>query len=262
MDYQEVLDELFRWRDRLHWTRQGIDVIRAIEERIENESGKAKLEPLYFMLAQEHEAQGNYAAAEAIRLQDPINEVYLWYEDVERTSVGIEAIHVLQERIDSEPDAAKCRELKFILAQEHKHEEDYAVCEAIYLQLFETKPDDPVPLIKLAEQKLYFEEQPEAAMRIIDRAIEVAYGSGNFRRNALGVKARIALAMEDFEIVEGVLTRIMQLGFEYGNIDVGFRRDFFDRLPPGSIDPEVARQYDEHYREADPIHRRALGFGS
>jgi tetratricopeptide (TPR) repeat protein len=261
MDYQEVLDELFRWRDRLHWTGQGIDVIRAIEERIENESGKANLEPLYFMLAQEHEAQGNHAAAEAIRLQDPVNEVYLWYEDVERTSVGIEAIHLLQKRIDSEPDAAKRRELKFMLAQEHKHEEDYAACEAIYLQLFETKPDDPIPLIKLAERKLYFERQPEAAMRIIDRAIEVAYGSGNFRRNALGVKARIALAMEDFEIVEGVLIRIMQLGFEYGNIDVGFRRDFFDRLPPGSIDPEVARQYDEHYREADPIHKRALGFG-
>jgi tetratricopeptide (TPR) repeat protein len=262
MDYQEVLDELFRWRDRLHWTRQGIDVIRAIEERIENESGKGKLEPLYFMLAQEHEAQGNYAAAEAILLKDPINEVYLWYEDVERTSVGIEAIHVLQERIDSEPDAAKRRELKFILAQEHYQEEDYAACEAIFLQLFETKPDDPMPLIKLAEQKLYFEKQPEAAMCIIDRAIEAAYGSGNFRRNALGVKARIALAMEDFEIVEGVLIRIMQLGFEYGNTDVGFRRDFFDRLPPGSIDPEVARQYDEHYREADLIHRRAFGLDS
>jgi hypothetical protein len=157
-----VLDELLRWRDRLHWARQGIDVIRAMEERIENASGNAILQPLYFMLAQEHEAQGNYAAAEAIRLQDPVNEIYRWHEDVERTSVGVEAIHVLQERIDSEPDAARRRGLKFILAQE-------------YYQV---------------------------------------------------------------------------------------RRDFLDRLPPGSIDPEVARQYDEHYREADPIHRRALGFGS
>jgi hypothetical protein len=258
--HEEVLDELFRWRDGLYRTRYGIDVIRAIEERINVESVKAKLEPLYFMLAQEHEALGNYAAAEAIHLRDPINEVYRWYEDVERTSVGIEAIRVLKERIDGEPDAAKRRELKVILAQEYRHEEDYAACEAIYLQLFEEKLDDPVPLIKLAEQKLYFEREPEAAMRTIDRAIEVAYGSGNFRRNALGVKARIALAMEDFKAVEGVLTRIMQLGFEYGNIDVGFMRDFFDRLPPGSIDPEVARQYDEHYREADPIHKRALGF--
>ena len=262
MDYQEVLDELYRWRDGLHRTRQGIDVIRAMEERIRGESGKAKLEPLYSMLAQEHEAQGNYAAAEAIHLQDPTNEVYRWYEDVERTSVGIEAIHILRERIDSEPDALKRRELKLILAQEYKQEENYAACETIYLQLFETKPDDPVPLIKLAEQKLYFERQPEAAMRIIDRAIEAAYGSGNLRRNALGVKARIALAMGDFEIVEGVLIQIMQLGFEYGNIDVGFRRDFFDRLPPGSIDPEVARQYDEHCREAEPLHERRLGLRS
>jgi hypothetical protein len=136
MDYEEVLDELLRWRDRLHWTRRGIDVIRAMEERIEVESGTAILRALYFRLAQEHEAQGNYAAAEAIHLQDPTNEVYRWYEEVERTSVGIEAIHILKERIDSEPDALKRRELKLILAQEYKQEENYAACESIYLQLF------------------------------------------------------------------------------------------------------------------------------
>ena len=259
MKCQEVNDELYRWRDGLYRTRQGIDVIRAIEERIQDESGTAKLEPLYFMLAQEHEAQGNYAAAEAIHQRYPLNEVYQWCEDLERTSVGLELIHALEERIDSELDGAKRRELKFILAQEYKHEDDYAASEAIYLQLFETKPDDPIPLIKLAEQKLYFERQPEAAMSIIDRAIEVAYSSGNFRRNALGVKARIALWMEDFEIVQRVLTQIMQLGFEYGNIDVGFRRDFFDRLPPGSINSEVAHQFDEHCRQAEPNSSAALG---
>jgi len=47
-----------------------------------------------------------------------------------------------------------------------------------------------------------------------------------------------------------MLTRIMQLGFERGNIDTGIMRDFFDRLPPGSIDPEVARQYEEHFRDS------------
>jgi hypothetical protein len=259
MDYQEVTDELLRWRDGLYRTLKGIDVIRAIEARIEVESGRVIRETLYFILAQEHEAQGNDVAAEAIYLRNPINEVYQWYEDVERTSVGLDVIHAIEERIDSEPDAAKRRELKFILAREFNQEEDYAACEVIYLGLFETKPEDPIPLIKLAEQKLYFEKQREAAMRIIDRAIEAAYDSGNCRRNALGVKARIALAMEDFKIVEGVLIRIMQLGFEYGNVDVGFWRDFFDRLPPGSIDPEVARQYDEHWREGEPVHERVLG---
>lgn len=32
------------------------------------------------------------------------------------------------------------------------------------------------------------------------------------------------------------------------NADLGIERDFFDALPPGSIDPEVARQYDDYCR--------------
>jgi tetratricopeptide (TPR) repeat protein len=219
------------------------------------------VKPLYLMLAEEHETQGNHAAAEAIYRaihnpdEDPIAEVYRWYAELEQTSVGIDVIHAVEERIDSEPDAAKRRELKFILAQEYGHAQDYAASEAIYLALVEAEPDDPTPLIKLAEQKFYFERQLEAAMRIIDRAIAVACGSGKLRRNALSVKARIALAMREFQVVEGVLKRIMQLGLEYGYTDTGGMRDFFDRLPPGSIDPEVARQYDEHCRMLAEVHR-------
>jgi tetratricopeptide (TPR) repeat protein len=212
-------------------------------------------------LAEEHEAQGNHAAAEAIYRainrtdDDPIAEVYRWYEELERTSVGTDVIHAVEERIESEPDAAKQRELKFILALEYTQEQDYAASEAIYLELFQAKPDDPLPLIKLAEQKLYFERQLEGAMRLIDQAIAVAYGSGKFRRNALSVKARIALATNEFQVVEGMLKQIMQLGIEYGYTDTGSMRDFFDRLPPGSIDPEVARQYDEHCRTLAQMHR-------
>jgi len=98
MDYQEVLDEIYRWRDGLCRTRQGIDVIHAMEERIKNEPDEAKLKPLYFILAQEHEAQGNHAAAEAIYRQDPIDEVYRWHENVERKRVGIDVIRAVEER--------------------------------------------------------------------------------------------------------------------------------------------------------------------
>jgi hypothetical protein len=163
----------------------------------------------------------------------------------------MDTIGALKERIDSEAVPIKRRELKFILAQEHREEENYAAAEAIYLHLFEDEPDDPTSLIKLAEQKLYFERQPASAMWIIDRAIESAYRSGNFRRNAVSVKARVALVMKDYKVVADALRQIMRLGFEYGNLDTGVMRDFFDRLPPGSIDPELARQYDEHCRASD-----------
>jgi hypothetical protein len=48
-------------------------------------------------------------------------------------------------------------------------------------------------------------------MPVIDRAIEEAYRSANYRRLALGVKARIALAQEKFSVVEEVLRRLLQL---------------------------------------------------
>jgi hypothetical protein len=249
MEYhEEMLKELYQWRDDLHRTCQGSAVVRAMERRIQDETDERRLKPLYFLLAQEHEAQGNYAAAEVSYHQDPIDEVHRWCEQLEKTSVGVDLIRAIEERMDGETHPAKQRELKFILAQEHLREDDCAASEVVYLQLFAAVPDDPMPLIKLAEQKLYFERQPAAAMRIIDRAIEVAYEYGSFRRNALSVKARIALATKDCSTIESVLSRIIELGFEQGNIDTGIMRDFFDRLPPGSIDPELARQYDEHCR--------------
>jgi len=46
--------------------------------------------------------------------------------------------------------------------------------------------------------------------------------------------------------VEGVLKEIMQLKNDPEVRDIGRERDFFDRLPPDSIDPDVARQYNEY----------------
>src|SRR5262245_57719958 len=105
-----------------------------------------------------------------------------------------------------------------------------------------------MPLISLAGQKLYFENRPELAMSIIDRAIPVAYRSGVFRRHALATKARIALQLKRYDVVESVLKDILQLTFNRRNFDIGRERDILDRLPPGSIDPEVARQYDKFCR--------------
>ena len=250
MDHKRIIEEIYEWRTALYRAHRGIDIIRAMEERIKNEPDEAKLKPLNFVLAEEYETQGDHAAADAIRRQDPIDEVYLWVEDVERTNGGPELIEAIKERIRTEPDLAKRRELNFVLAREHRREQDYAAAEAIYIQLFEPEPGDPEPLIQLAEQKLYYEDEPAEAMRVIDRAIDAGFRSGRFRRNALSVKARIAMASKDYQAVQCILTQIMQLGFERGNIDTGIARDFFDRLPAGSIDPEVARQYDEFCRDS------------
>jgi hypothetical protein len=133
-----------------------------------------------------------------------------------------------------------------MLAGEYSFNQDYPAAEAIQRRLADKHPDDPLPLINLVTYKLYFQEQPEEALQLINRALELAYRSGEFRRQALGDKARIALKLERYDIVESALRKIMQLKVDPEVPDIGRECDFFDRIPPGSIDAEVARQYDEY----------------
>jgi tetratricopeptide (TPR) repeat protein len=241
-----------RWRDVLRTSCTGAGVIRAIEARMEAESDPEKKQVLKFVLAQEHETQGNKAAAEAIYREDPRHEIGRWSDNLRRTRGHRAVIKAIEERIRKNPDAPEVRDLYWILAGEHRFCGDYGASEAILLRMFDDDPNDPLPLVSLAGQKLYWEEQPEAAMPVIDRAIEVAYRSGDFRRHALATKARIALALKQYGVVEDVMRKILQLTISPDCVDIGRERDILTRLPPGSIDPEVAHQYDEYCR-AVPI---------
>jgi hypothetical protein len=248
MGYPESFNELEAWRSELRRSLAGAELIRAIEERIARETDPERRHILEHLLLQEHVAQGNSAAVEAIRARDPMREIHRWRDEWRESHRELDIVPALEERIRTEQHAGRLRALRALLAQEHRDRGDYIAAEAVYLADAETGHDRWRPLISLANQKLYDEDRPEEAMPIIDRAVAVAMGAGLFRREALGVKARIAAELEDYAAVENVLRQIMTLAFTRGNADVGAERDFLDRLPPGSIDPEVARAYDEYCR--------------
>ena len=179
------------------------------------------------------------------------NEVWDWYRNLPqegRHTSGV--IAAVEQRIKTETDQENLRTLQFILASEYGSHGRHVDAESVYLQLHHQMPHEPMPLILLAEQKLYYQEKPSDAMETIERAIPIAMQSGHFRRHALGVKARIALALFAYDVVEDVLKQLMQLKFTRGNADCAIERDFLDRLPPGAINEEVARAYDEHSASA------------
>ncbi len=249
MGYPESFNEIDRWCQELRRTHVGEDMVRALEERIEAESDPHRLEILNWFLAGEYEAQGDEAAAEAVRRRDPTEDIYRWHQEWLESPPDMDIIPFIEDRIRRELHPSRLRVLRYLLADAHRERGNYAAAEAALLSNFDADPENPQPLVFLARQKLYHEEQPEAAMPVIDRAVEVALRFGMFRRDALGVKARIALALDRHDVVEDVLRRIMALTFTRGNPDVGAERGFFDRLPPGSIDAEVARAYDEYCRK-------------
>jgi tetratricopeptide (TPR) repeat protein len=248
MGWHNLINEVIDWHDGVRGTLSGTAMIQAIEEKRDNEPDEIKHWCLNSLLAEEHEAQGNHAKAQEIYRRDPHYQIDHWHHELVLANRGRKITPMIQKRMEEKSEFWRLRHLRKLLAMEHTSEGNFAAAEAIRRQEFDEDPDDPTPLIHLAEQKLYYEDQADVAMTIIDSALEAAYRSGLHRRHALGVKARIALHLERHDIVENVLRDILQLKFTRKNFDVGRERDILDRLPPGSIDGEVARQYDEFCR--------------
>jgi hypothetical protein len=248
MGYPESYNELEQWRDELRRSRSGAEIIRAIEGRIAGEGDPERGDILNRLLLQEHLAQGNSAAAEEIRARDPSRQIYRWHEGLRESDNEIEIIAAIKERIRTESHPVSLHALRLLLAREHRERGDYIAAEAIYLADAEAGCDPWRSLICLASQKLFEEELPIEAVPIIDRAVAAAMAAGVFRREALGMKARIAVALRDYAVVENVLRQIMALTLTRGHADIGVERDFFDCLPLNSINPEIARAYDEYCR--------------
>jgi tetratricopeptide (TPR) repeat protein len=188
MAYPESFNEIDRWCQELRRTHVGEDIVRALEERIEAESDPDRLHILNWFLAGEYEAQGNEAAAESVRRRDPVEEIYLWHQEWQQSQPDMDIIPAIEDRIRRESHPSRLHVLRYLLADAHRDRGNYAASEAAFLADFDADPEKPQPLIFLASQKLYDEEQPEAAMPVIDRAVDVALRFGMFRRNALGSK--------------------------------------------------------------------------
>jgi hypothetical protein len=248
MTYPASFNEIEEWRNTLRRTVSPAQLIHAIENRIQHESDAQRLRILNFFLANEHSRQGNEAAADAIYDNDPILETHRWCEEWRRENGNANFIPVLEQKLCSETHPMKIRALRSFLADEYGSRGDYASASAVRLDAIKDDPSEPMPLISLASQKFYDEDQPDEAMRIIDQAVDVALRSGTYRRLALGHRARIALHQREYRIVEEVLKQLVGLKFTRGNADIGVERDFFDALPPDSIDAAVAQQYDDYCR--------------
>jgi hypothetical protein len=106
-------------------------------------------------------------------------------------------------------------------------------------------PDDVRPAISKATKYLYDLAKPTEALRCIDVALERAYRTLFFRREALGVKARILLQLGRGDQLSDVLEEIMSLQIKKDIPDVGRERDFVDRAPPGLIRKDVLDRYNQ-----------------
>jgi hypothetical protein len=119
------------------------------------------------------------------------------------------------------------------------------ICEAdqIIDEMIARLPDDVRFPIGKASLYLYDIKDPKGALDAINSALVRAHRTGFFRREALGVKARILLELELGEQLSQTLEEIMSLEMKPGIPDIKRERDFVDRAPSEMIAEDVLARY-------------------
>jgi hypothetical protein len=176
------------------------------------------------------------------RQWDRIMELSRWADNLLLTLPLAEAISTLEERrcsADREDRYTLTLELKHFLLQAGRQRE----AERIIDEMITSLPDDVRFPISKASLYLYDKKEPEKALEAIDFALARAHPTRFFRREALGVKARILLELERGRELSRTLEEIMSLEMYREIPDCGRERDFVDRAPAGLIEEDVLARY-------------------
>jgi tetratricopeptide (TPR) repeat protein len=154
--------------------------------------------------------------------------------------------------------------LGVFLVKAGRHEEALPLFDG----LIEQHPDDVRSAIAKAVVYLHHRDDPEKALSAIDLALERAFRTKFYRRQALGVNARILLKLGRGEELGQVLEQIMSLEMFFDVRDTGRERDFVDRVdrrghcrPLRQVLPEDRRHLKselKRWRFADCGHCRSI----
>jgi tetratricopeptide (TPR) repeat protein len=173
---------------------------------------------------------------------DRMKELYDWAHEQWMTLPLADAIEAVNQRrcgANSDDRYTLTLELNHLLLLAGRKVEAERMIDEIVAAL----PDDVRFPITKASLYLYDMDDPEKALEAIDMALSRAHRTGFFRREALGLKARILLKLGRGEQLTRTLEEIMSLEMKRDIPDVGRERDFVDRAPPGMIADDVLARY-------------------
>lgn len=111
-------------------------------------------------------------------------------------------------------------------------------------------PDEPIGWSRLAAWHFYChgaysanEQTLGAALSAINVAVARAREQGSHLRYCLNERARIAVAMKNWDIVEQTLNEILAIPAGRGVPDIALEDDFLQRVPERTIDCDLLRRY-------------------
>lgn len=170
------------------------------------------------------------------------NEVHEWLAAIERSRPPADVISMIRAKLNGAEgydEIVLRRRLGQLLYAEGNAAEGSEVIES----LAQKRDDDVLSFLALAEQELYLTRDFKKAFFFVDAALGRAFRHRKFRRQSLGVQARIALASSRYDILNRAVEQILELGKYSGELDCAIETDIIDRAPHGVIDEELILQY-------------------
>jgi hypothetical protein len=169
-------------------------------------------------------------------------ELVRWTMELLKTLPLPDVIKAVDERrrdADGDDYRALTMDLSFFLCAAGRESEAVPIIDEMIARL----PDDVRFPIRKALLLLSSMNDPGKALEAIEVALVRAHRTEFFRREALGVKARILLQLGHGDQLSQTLEEIMALEMKRDIPDSGRERDFVDRAPPGMIREDVLARY-------------------
>jgi hypothetical protein len=110
-------------------------------------------------------------------------------------------------------------------------------------------PSSVISQLSIVSHLLFVLDQPEKALEELLPAESLSNETGHFRRHVQAEKARIALALNDYDMLNAAINRISQIVVVPDKRDVGKERDFFDRADKNRLKPETISNFQKYIDE-------------
>ncbi|MFO1221095.1 MAG: hypothetical protein U1E89_22255 [Burkholderiaceae bacterium] len=147
--------------------------------------------------------------------------------------------------------------LRCELVGEFHHRGRNAEAEALLLAEVEREPNEPFHSYTLAGHFHYYNIDLQRSLHHIAQAIAKARTDGKFMYASLGVQARLAVATQNWSLLERTLQELAAYEHTPGNADTFPETDFLPRIPPGAVAPEAVESY---VRRVE--HLRTIGYST
>ncbi|HEY7609670.1 MAG TPA: hypothetical protein VIF14_10610 [Alphaproteobacteria bacterium] len=174
-----------------------------------------------------------------------VDDLRDWYMEQCRERSPHEVIVALEsalERCASDP-----ARLFIIASLAHQHEliDQWEEAESCIHDLIKLSNGAPEWWIRLAEFYHYSHRNLPAAARTIRTAVRRAQEEGSFVRQSLTTQIRIAISENDFPLVSRALRQLINAPVDLAKPDVWYETDFLDRIPAGTVEPDLLKRYRE-----------------